>query len=268
MSGPRPVSQQSATTAGSSASPSRPQRSRPGPAVGVGQTAPFHPAESGAVVAAPSPLLGEFIRALLAPEEERVTRFVERLLEAGATPQGVFEDLFTPAARLLGQFWETDDCSFYEVTVGTGRIQRMVRELSHRFLADRSFPGSSGRILLGCAPGEQHSLGLAILAEFFVRDGWDVHLTTGVGSDGLLDKVRESEYNCVGLSVSAIDKAAVLKREIQMIRQVSRNRDIRILVGGNIITTDPGEARRVGADGYALDAAGAVHEARRLMAQS
>ncbi len=269
MTGPRPIApQQQSATMHNPASTGRPARARSAPALVNGLV--FPPAQQALVdeAVAESVVLGDFIRALLAPDDEIATHFVERLLDAGTTPQSLYEDCFTPAARLLGKMWEEDECSFYDVTVGAGRIQRMVRELSHRFLAEQAFPGSAGRILLGCAPGEQHSLGIAILAEFFVRDGWDVHLTSGLGSEGLLDKVRGAEYNLLGFSVSGSERVSVLKRQIQLVRQVSRHRDIRILVGGHIISTDPTWVRRLGANGHAVDAASAVREARRLMGHS
>ncbi len=265
MSGPQPVPQNSARMAESSNASVRSHRQRPVPAIVSGMV--FPPPQQALVdeADAMSAVLGDFIRALLSPEDEQATHFVERLVDAGMTPQALYEDCFTPAARLLGEMWEQDECSFYDVTVGAGRIQRMVRELSHRFLAEQSFPGSAGRILLGCAPGEQHSLGVAILAEYFVRDGWDVQLNSSVSSTGLLDKVRESEYNLLGLSVSGTERVTVLRRQIKTFRQVSRNRDIRILVGGYIIATDPTWVRRLGADGFAPDAGSAVREARRMM---
>ncbi len=265
MSGPRPAPQHSASAVSGPPAPARPQRSRPAHAVaGSHPVTSLHAFERGS----PPHLLTEFVQILLSNDEERAMKFVLRLLDSGTSPEAVYEDLFTPAARLLGELWEKDDCSFYEVTVGSGRIQRLVRDLSHRFLADQAFPGSSGRILLGCAHGEQHSLGVAMLAEYFARDGWDVHMNSGLGSEGLLDKVRESDYNIVGLSVSGAEKATRLKREIQMVRQMSRNRDIKILIGGYIISSDPSIVRRVGADGHATDAASAVREAKRLMNHS
>jgi methanogenic corrinoid protein MtbC1 len=268
MSGPQSISQSTAKMAETSPALPRAPRQRSVPAVVSGLV--FPPPQQALVehADAMSPVLGDFIRALLSPEDEQAAHFVDRLLEAGMTPQSLYEDCFTPAARLLGEMWEQDECSFYDVTVGAGRIQRMVRELSHRFLADQAFPGSAGRILLGCAAGEQHSLGVAILAEYFVRDGWSVQLTSGVGSEGLLDKVRESEYNLIGLSVSGAERVAVLRRQIQMLKQVSRNRDIRILVGGYVIANDPSWVRRLGADGFATDAASAVREARRMLGHS
>ncbi len=267
MSGPRPV-QPSSATAHPSAPASRPHRARPAPGLVSGLVFPPVAPVAHSGSEAQAGLVSDFVVLLLAPDEDPSTRYIERLLDRGMSPQAIFEDCFGPAARVLGSMWEADDCTFYEVTVGTGRIQRLVRELSHRFNAEQAFPGSAGRILLSCAPGEQHSLGVAILAEFFVRDGWDVHFTTAVGSEGLLDKVRESEYNLLGLSVSGSERVSSLRREIQLARQVSRNRDIRVLVGGQIINSDPTWVRRLGADGHAVDSASAIREARRLMGHS
>jgi len=80
----------------------------------------------------------------------------------------------------------------------------------------------------------------------------------------LLDKVQETHYDCVGFSISCTKHLAGLARDIKRIRQMSTNRDIRIVVGGPLVTKDPTIVARVGADGHAVNGAMAVTEARRL----
>lgn len=206
-----------------------------------------------------------FITVLLSQDETAAHAYAQELVASGVPTESLYEGLFAEAARTLGDMWDNDDCTFYDVTVGTGRIHRLVREFSHQFLAEQRYPGTTGRLLLSCAADEQHSLGVAMLAEFFIRDGWDVHIGPGLGSDGLLDKVRESEYNLLGFSVSVTSRISKLQQDIRRARQVSRNRDIRVIVGGALITADPTLAERIGADGYATDARSAVKEARRLI---
>jgi methanogenic corrinoid protein MtbC1 len=46
---------------------------------------------------------------------------------------------------------------------------------------------------------------------------------------------------------------------------VSRNKDIKVIVGGSLITDDPSLAERIGADGFATDASSAIVEARRII---
>jgi methanogenic corrinoid protein MtbC1 len=207
----------------------------------------------------------QFIRTLLSPDEGAPLAHALELIAGGVSPDVLYEGLFTEAARTLGEMWSSDDCSFYDVTVGTGRIHRLVRELSHQFLGEVRFSGAAGRLLLSCAADEQHSLGMALLAEFFVRDGWDVHVGPGLGSEALLDRVKEAEYDLIGFSVSVSSRLSRLQQDIRRARQVSRNRDIRVIVGGALITADPSLAERVGADGFAVDARSAVQEARRLL---
>ena len=206
-----------------------------------------------------------FIKILLSYDEAAAHTLAQEMLERGITAEQLYEGLFAQAARKLGEMWANDDCSFYDVTLGTGRIQRLVREFSHQFLADNVYPGSTGRLLLCSAADEQHSLGLAVLAEFFVRDGWDVHVGPGLGSEALLDKVRETDYHIIGFSVAVTSRIAKLQQDIRRVRQVSRNPDIRIMLGGSLITEDPSLAERIGADGHANDAASAIAAARRLL---
>lgn len=264
MSGPQPRSQPMADAAASIGSSSHIRGHQ------SSTRAPHHRGESPGTVQQERPHIGEldvarFIKILLSFDEQAAHAFADELLDRGISAEQLYEQLFAEAARKLGDMWACDDCSFYDVTLGTGRIQRLVREFSHQFLAENVYPGSTGRLLLCSAADEQHSLGLAVLAEFFVRDGWDVHVGPGLGSEALLDKVRETDYHIIGFSVAVTSRIAKLQQDIRRVRQVSRNRDIRIMLGGSLITEDPSLAERIGADGYANDAASAIAAARRLL---
>lgn len=215
-----------------------------------------------------APLVADFTETLLSGDDSAPGAFVRSLLRQGVAPGTLLEDVFTPAARELGQRWVTDDCSFYEVTIGTGHIQRLVRAVSPLFLANSAMHGSMGRMLLTCAPGEQHSLGTMIVAEYFIRDGWDVHLMTTYGADILLDMVRQADYHCLGVSVSCDQYVSGLRKDIRRVRQVSRNADIKVLVGGQLFGLDRPKIDLLGADGCATDAESAVAEARRLRGTS
>ena len=209
-------------------------------------------------------LISAFTEALLSGDDSAPGAFVRTQLRQGVAPETLLTEVFGAAARELGSRWESDDCSFYEVTIASGHIQRLVRAISPLFLANSAMYGSMGRMLLTCAPGEQHSLGTMVIAEYFIRDGWDVHLMTIYGTDILLDMVRKTDYNCLGVSVSCDQHLIGLGKDIRRVRQVSRNPDIKVLVGGQLFTVDHSKVHLLGADGCAADAESAVAEARRL----
>lgn len=260
MSSPRPLSQQQQRPA-QGGSP----RGARGRAAAVAETVALPGLETGKGHSVNRDLVQRFIKVLLSHDDLAADAFAQQLVERGATAEELYEGLFAVTARELGEMWCNDDCSFYDVTLGTGRIQRLVREFSHQFLSEHQYPGSAGRVLLSCAADEQHSLGTAILAEFFIKDGWDVHIGPGLGSDALLDRVRENQYHLLGFSVSTSSRISRLQQDIRRARQVSRNRDIKVLIGGALITSDPSLTERIGADGFAVDARSAVQEARRLL---
>jgi len=134
----------------------------------------------------------ELVRLVLMSDDMPARDAVQAFRLRGVPRALLCTDLLVPAARLLGDLWEQDLCTFVDVTVAVGRLQQALRDISAR----QSFRPADGesvrRVLLVPAPGEQHTFGLAMVAEFFRRGGWDV-----IG----------------GYHDPAIDPAACLRRE-------------------------------------------------------
>lgn len=192
--------------------------------------------------------------------------FVRDLISLGASPDQIMLDLFTPAARHLGQMWETDECSFVDVTVAVARLQQLVHVASE---AMRLSPGprpALGRVLLAWTPGEQHSLGLTMVAEYLRRDGWEL-VVAPAHSDAshLIEFARTEWFDIIALSAAGEKQIVKLRRLVQDLRRTSRNRELKVMVGGNLFDGRPDLVKRVGADGYAQDAPGAARLAAELL---
>jgi methanogenic corrinoid protein MtbC1 len=205
-----------------------------------------------------------FLEEVLGPEDAAAADYVRQLLADGVSVESIYLELLSPAARELGLRWEDDECSFVDVTVAMGRLQRVLRELSQVFQAEGSEPAKEGQVLLTCLPGEQHTLGLIMVAEFLIRDGFRVHVGTPWSEADLLTMVRTEWFDLIGFSAGCESRLSVLKREIHRIRSTSRNPDVRVLVGGQVFSLDPALVERVGADGWARDARESPVVARAL----
>jgi methanogenic corrinoid protein MtbC1 len=189
-----------------------------------------------------------FLEQLLQPGHPDLELFINELMERGITPEVLYLDLLAPTARRLGQMWDDDVCDFVQVTLALGRVQQVLRSLSTITLHPTE--ALAGRALLSCADGEQHSLGLFIVAELFAKAGWEVVISAPVtNSLSAVDMVREEWFDVVGFSVACDNRLPVLKREIRALRAVSRNQALRIIVGGRVFDEHPGLAERLGADG-------------------
>lgn len=211
------------------------------------------------------PMVPTFVRAAMAPEDRVIRELVDELLASGRSVQSIYLDLLAPAARALGELWVEDTCDFVEVTLAVGRLQLVLRDLSQMFVRDRPEEDVAGRVLLACVPGEQHSLGLFMVAEFFVRDGWEVHVGPPLSDEELLADVSAEWYDIVGFSVSCDSRLDHLKREIRKVRHASKNREVIILAGGRAFNEQPGLLARIGADASAVNAELAPERARQML---
>jgi methanogenic corrinoid protein MtbC1 len=206
-----------------------------------------------------------FVAAILADEDTGWQDALQRLREMRVPIDAIYLDLLAPVARALGQQWEDDRVSFSEVTIGLGRLQRVMRVLSPAFRREVGQPADGRRVLLLPAPGEQHTFGLSIVAEFFRREGWEVVGDTDERTADPAALVRSEWFDVIGISVAVDSRLDWLRSGIAAVRAASRNRAIGVLVGGPAMVQDPTRAEAVGADGTAVDGREAPRVAERLL---
>ncbi len=226
-------------------------------------------------VALDGPALGahdveEFARLVLESDEDAAQACVETLLARGVAVEAVFHDLLAPTARHLGELWNQDLCDFTEVTLGLGRLQRVLRETSAQ-LAQPAAAGAAReldrRILLLPSPGEQHTFGLVMAAEFFRRAGWDVAGGPWENGEDAATLVGSEWYDVVGFSLGHDGHVDRLAECIAAVRQASRNGHVVIMVGGPLLGQQPEIVQRVGADLYAADGRHAPAMAERIVSR-
>ncbi len=211
-----------------------------------------------------------FAADLLSADEGAAAARVRALLAGGSTAEAIMLDLLSPTARQMGDLWDQDVCDFVAVTVALGRIQRSVHELS----GVRAFRGTGvdrpmvGKVLLACAEGDQHLLGLLIAAEFFARDEWEVVLGPPVSQRQPAAEVQHDHFDIVGFSVGSDRRLDELAATIAELRRVSSNPAIKVIVGGPWIDQQPDCWQQIGADAASTDAREAPRVARGLLPTS
>ncbi len=188
-----------------------------------------------------------------------------RFRDQGLTTEQLFLQVIAPAARTLGVQWEQDQLDFSQVTLGLLRLHQLSHELGYAFRDGPQAAGVRRRIMLACAPGSQHLLGLTIVSEFFRKERWQVVVEISATAHELAQAISNEWFEVLGLSVGVVEQLEDLPALIQTLRQHSRNPEMRVLLGGPAFFTQTVEATRLGADGISLDAAEAVALAVRLL---
>ncbi len=194
--------------------------------------------------------------------------YLQSMQLKGMTTDALFLDVIGPAARYLGDLWKADIRDFTDVTVALTRLQGMMGELTPTFEHQQEARFSTRSALLLPCPGEQHSLGLSMVQEFFRRAGWHVHCDTPRDMTELKDVVRAHRFDVVGFSASCEIFVETLKSAIELTRRHSKNRTVGILVGGNLFNCHPDLVATVGADATAANGYDAIQRIPALLGRS
>ncbi len=192
------------------------------------------------------------------------------LARGGGVPESLCLDVLAPAANRIGGLWSDDRCDSLAVAEAVGRLRGALEAIPAgpgRALGAEGAPafGPLGRrrALLSLAAGEEHNLGLAMLARFLEWAGWEVHVAGEAAEVPAL--LRGQAFDLLGFSAASTAAQEGLGAAIRTCRRASRHRGLKVMVGGAAFLARPGLATEVGADALALDARQAVLVADSLV---
>ena len=209
-----------------------------------------------------------FTQHCLSGDVRQANEIVDALMARGLAHDRIFLELITPAARHLGVLWEQDLCDFAQVTCGLAMMHQMIYRLGYESPAGPRDEGDSERVMLACAPGSQHFLGLTIVADFFRQAGAEVVLEISSSESELLRAVANEWFDVVGISVALEAQLKTLPELIQHLRANSGNPKVRVVLGGPIFLMQECSPQDLGADAIFTDAREAVGAVKQLVRSS
>jgi methanogenic corrinoid protein MtbC1 len=187
-----------------------------------------------------SPMATALATALCDDKTDLADLMVEDLIDAGLEVEEVCLGHLAPAARCLGEWWETDRLPFTDVAMATARIQSMLRRMpmGRGYLCG---PSDGNGAVFCAVPGEQHTLGVMMAADLFRRHGWDVGLLLGLEHTEILDRLERDDRDVIGLSCSGAHSVNALERLMIALRK--QRSEARIILSGQIATDDDALSR-------------------------
>ena len=178
----------------------------------------------------------------------------------------LYVELLEPTARHLGEMWDRDECDFIDVTLGVGRLQKLLAIFNDTY----SLPQLGDRrvFLMATAPGNQHSFGASVIEKLLSAAGWQVEVEYSGDVNQLVEVVSCNWFAVVGLTAGSDAQLETLKSTMTQIRQHSKNPRVGVLVGGPMFNQNPELATIMGADATAPNAPTAVLAAQKLFDMS
>lgn len=164
-------------------------------------------------------------------------------------------DVVTPALRWTGEAWHRGELSVAQEHAITAKVRAHLATL----LSERR-GGVRGVTVLACAPGEQHDIGLSMLAVMLRADGWRVEL---LGADTPIDAAIAfaGRIGATMLCVSATRSESLAQLRAALAATPTPH-GMTVVVGGAALTPAVARSLRATYAGHRLD--GAVERLRKL----
>ena len=207
--------------------------------------------------------IAELCDALLSPQDRAADDFILNVRRNSADIEVVYLSYVAGAARRLGQLWDEDQISFMDVTLGCGKLYRIIRGLRHVIAPSITKDRDEYPAMFALVPGETHTLGIEIATDIFRREGWDVDMLVGLDHDHLIEQSDRRTYRAIVLVANSDSMIKPLTRLVLALR-ISHPMS-HIVVAGNILNHYPNISSLVGSDAVIRDIETAVAKLRDVL---
>lgn len=213
----------------------------------------------------PWPESEAFELALLAGNRKQAEAIFDDCLMQGRDLIDTELNLIKRALYSIGEKWQNNQVTVAQEHIATALSQSLIK----RGFLYSQVPTANGRkVLMACVQGNEHEVGLQIIADTFHFSGWDVqYLGANVPTDALLNQVEQYKPDLIGLSVAFAHQLNVVKEFISHLRQAHGNGHPPVIVGGLAINQIDTLASLHGVIANSSDASYAVNSATSLANQ-
>ncbi|APE45685.1 hypothetical protein BOO69_19200 (plasmid) [Sulfitobacter alexandrii] len=191
--------------------------------------------------------LSQMYDAACAPDRAALGEVVRAMRKARVSPVQIAEEYVPAIARRLGDAWVDDRIGFLQVSLGSVRLQAVLRDLGRDWgLSTQEIDSDRPSYLVGVPAGFQHTLGVTVLAGQLRHRGFSVHLRLDLTPDILRQELERCIFRGVLLSAYGI-------QELESLRQLALvgsefGRRTPVIIGGNSLELAETLSQRTAAD--------------------
>jgi methanogenic corrinoid protein MtbC1 len=157
----------------------------------------------------PAPEASVFQATLLAGDQRAASAVVNGFMDKGRSLIDVELHVIQPAMYRIGEEWQANRVTVAQEHIATAIVQSVMTTA----LLRSTPPAPIGkRVLLACVAGNQHTIGLRMVADSFQLAGWDVqYLGADMPTPSLIRQIGDWSPDLVGLSLSFAQQLTAIK---------------------------------------------------------
>lgn len=173
-------------------------------------------------------------------------------------------DALTKGINAVGDKFEAMECFLPELITAANAMEESMVLLRPHLDALNIASGNAGTIVIATLQGDIHDIGRNIAVVMLKASGFKViDLGHDIKPDVIIQKAEENNADIIGLS-SLLTTSLPFSKDLMSLLEVQNLRDkYKVVMGGGAVT--PEFVERIGADGYASDAASGVRLIRKIL---
>jgi len=199
--------------------------------------------------------------AVIRGDQATAVNVTKTALKEKMAPKQILDQGLIAGMDVVGARFKNNEIYIPEVLIAA-RAMKMAMEVLEPELAKAGVK-PIGKLLIGTVQGDLHDIGKNLVAMMLKGAGFEViDLGVDVSPDKFAAEAKAKNVNLIGMSALLTTTMPGMEKTIKALQQAGIK--AKIMVGGAPVTKS--FADRIGAHGYAPDAASAVDTAKSLVA--
>jgi len=186
-----------------------------------------------------------------------VTELVDKALKQDIPPSDILTKALTPGMEEVGKLFETGEYLVPDMLASAECVAEATKILKPH-LQDTEVK-NKGKFVIATVEEDLHDIGKNIVGTILYGSRYDVQdLGTSVKAQTIVEAVKESQANYVGLSALLTSTMPHMQEVIDLLKEAGLRDQVMVCVGGAPISEE--FAKKIGADLYGEDAFDAIHK--------
>jgi 5-methyltetrahydrofolate--homocysteine methyltransferase len=206
-------------------------------------------------------ILAALAKAVIEGDMGATPGLTQQALEDGLEPEQVLNQGLMPGMEHVGEEFRSGNMFVPEVLLAARAMQASMDLL--RPLLVETNARMAGKIVIGTVKGDLHDIGKNLVAMMCEGAGFEItDLGRDVAPERFVQAVKEQNADIVAMSALLTTTMRSMELTVKAIQEAGLRDQVKVMIGGAPVTQE--YADKIGADGYAGNAAAAADLAKRL----
>ena len=199
--------------------------------------------------------------AVIRGDQNTAVEITKSALDEGTAAESILKEGLITGMDVIGDGFKKNEVYIPEVLIAARAMKSAMEILEPELVKAGVKP--VGKFLVGTTQGDLHDIGKNLVAMMLKGAGFEViDLGVDISPEKFVEQAKATSTQLIGMSALLTTTMPAMEKTVKALKNAGVS--AKVMIGGAPVTQ--GYADKIGADGYAADAASAVDVAKNLVA--